>query len=118
MPGNPSIRFTVRRCGGAVEASLHLLVRLGGRLAGRVTAPAPVLQDYLDLPCADRGRRSRWIVDIGIGGTSRPAVIRAAVAVAVTIRHVMLTSGPDFVILARGEVADALGDMSPHPFAG
>ncbi len=111
------IRFTVWHRGGAVEACLHLHVRLHATQAaiGRVMALSPVQHGYLELSCAHGGRRSRWIHDIAIGDASWPAIIRAAVGVA--IRRVSPASGAGFAIVARDEVTAALGDMPLRVFA-
>ncbi|MBX3501959.1 MAG: hypothetical protein KF889_21155 [Alphaproteobacteria bacterium] len=96
---------------------LHMHARLHATQAaiGRVAALSPVQHGCLELSRAHRGGRSRWIVDIAIGGASRPAIIRAAVAVAG--RHAAAVSGGPFAIVAHGEVAAALVDTKLPLFA-
>jgi hypothetical protein len=117
MRPDPVIAFSLWHAGGMLAASLNLRTRLHVTQAaiGRVTALSPVLRGYLEISRAHRGRRSRWILDIATGDDSRPAIIRAAIGVAV--RHATAMVGPTIVIVAGGEVAEAFGDTPLRLFA-
>lgn len=117
MSAEPVIVFSLWHAGGVLVASLRLHARLHAKQAaiGRVAALTPVQHGYLELSQAHRGGGSRGILDIAIGDDSRPAIIRAAVGVAV--RRVMVMVGPTVAIVARGEVAEALDDAPLRLFA-